>query len=226
MEATRYDITAYTASFRLPGLMGYQATSPVPPPSTIFGILSAAAGRDISPLELEWVAYSFSFSAKGVDLEKIIAFSPKGPYYEPKLGGINTVPIKREFLYEPHLVLYLPAGALESEMIRPRYPLCLGRSQDVAMLESVRHTRLKHVESAEVQGVLIPFPVEGSAPGSMILSLPTCMNNNIPRTPMNVRLFHAVVQRQTVCTANLYMEEQEEIAVPLLHREFLMQSGE
>jgi CRISPR-associated Cas5-like protein len=52
LSAVRVEIRAYSASFRLPGMMGYQATSPVPPPSTVYGILAAACGREVTPVRM------------------------------------------------------------------------------------------------------------------------------------------------------------------------------
>lgn len=220
MDAIRCDISAYTASFRLPGVMGYQATASVPPPAMVFGLLSAAAGRDVVPDELEWLAYRFSSSGTAVDLEKIIVFGERGPFHDDKLGGINTVPIKREFLYDARLVIYIPRHTFEDALMRPRYPIYLGRSQDVAAVDKLVETHLEHVEEATVKGVLIPFPAAGKAPESVILSMPTCMQAVLPRTPRYVRLFH-VVSKPTVAN-NVYLEAGERLAVPLLKRETLL----
>lgn len=225
MEAIRCDIKAYTASFRLPGTMGYQSTSPIPPPSTIFGILSAAAGKEISPVEIDWMAYRFTSISSGTDLEKLIAFSSKGPYYEPKLGGVNSYPVKREFLFQPHLVLYIPPDTVESALLRPRFPICLGRSQDVAYVENISHVNLNEISETKVNGVLIPYPAKGSVPSSAIMSFPTYMRNEIPRTPHTLRLFHVVTKVQDIDTTDLYIEDGEELAVPLYRRDFLMNNS-
>jgi CRISPR-associated protein Cas5t len=224
MEAVRCDITAYTASFRLPGMMGYQVTAEVPPPSTILGLLSAACGKDLTPDDVEWFAYRFTSSARSVDLEKIIAYGEKGPFFDPKLGAINTVPIKREFLYDPKLVLYVPPK-FEDALKRPRFQICLGRSQDVASVDLLKPTELQKVDEYEVEGVLIPFPAQGRAPGSAILNLPTFMQQTIPRTPHAVRIFHIVTKRQRVKFEELYLEPGEELAVPMMTKELLLSGG-
>ncbi len=224
MEAIRCDITAYTASFRLPSTMGYQVTAEVPPPSTVLGLLSAACGEDLTPDTVEWIAYRFTSAAHAVDLEKIIAYTEKGPFIDPKLGTINTVPIKREFLCYPKLILYAPPK-FEEALKRPRFPICLGRSQDVASIDLLKRTELHKVDEAEVEGVLIPFPVRDRAPGSVILGLPTYMQQATPRTPGVVRLFHVVTKRQKVKTEGLYLEPGEELAVPMMTRELLLSSG-
>ena len=67
MDAVRIDLRAYTASFRVPGMMGYQVTSPVPPPATVYGLLAAAMGREVTPDEA-WIAYRFAYEAQAQDV--------------------------------------------------------------------------------------------------------------------------------------------------------------
>jgi len=205
-------------------MMGYQITAEVPPPSTVLGLLSAACGKDLTPDEVEWIAYRFTSAARAVDLEKIIVYTKKGPFIDSNLGTINTVPIRREFLCYPKLVLYVPLK-FEDALKRPRFPICLGRSQDVASVDLLKRTELHTVDEAEVEGVLIPFPVQDKAPGSAILSLPTCMQQAVPRTPYAVRMFHVVTKRQRVKLEGLYLEPEEELAVPLMTKELLLSGG-
>ncbi|MBC7323548.1 MAG: CRISPR-associated protein Cas5, partial [Acetomicrobium sp.] len=70
-NAIRINISALTASFRVPAFVSHQLTLTVPPLSTIFGLLSAAVGRWICPKEVEWIAYSFAYETKTTDLEAI-----------------------------------------------------------------------------------------------------------------------------------------------------------
>ena len=141
MDAVRIDLRAYTASFRVPGMMGYQVTALAPPPATIYGLLAAAAGKEVTPDDT-WIAYRFEYDALAQDLEKIIIFSESGPTWEPKLGAVKSAPITRQFLFNPRLVLYVAPGPTAEAFLRPRYPLLLGRSQDVAYVECWRPTPL------------------------------------------------------------------------------------
>ncbi|MCC6446499.1 MAG: type I-B CRISPR-associated protein Cas5 [Armatimonadetes bacterium] len=217
MNAVRIQIQSYTASFKVPGMMGYQLTVPVPPPSTIFGLIMAAQGREVTPEET-WIGYRFHFEAVEEDLEKIIAFTEKGPVWEEKLGGINTVPITRQFLYGATLILYLPEGQIAESFRRPCYPLLLGRSQDVAYVASIQATSLDPVELSEVEGVLLPFPVPDPSLRSELFSLPTYLPPTVPRRPRAVRTFQAVVQRQTVKVPGLLFQDitdSDRLAVPI-----------
>ena len=93
----RIKITGWTASFRYPiFIYGYQPTLPIPPYSTVYGLISAACGKIITPKDIE-VRYVFKSGAKGVDLETI---------YEWERGKISKPNVvKREFLLNPQMYL-------------------------------------------------------------------------------------------------------------------------
>lgn len=226
MEAVRIDLRAYTASFRVPGMMGYQTTSPVPPPATIYGILAAAAGREVTPDET-WIAYRFEYDALAQDLEKIIGFSESGPHWDKKLNGVNTVPIIRQFLFNPRLVLYLKPGAAAEAFRRPRYPLLLGRSQDVAYVERHEATVLESVDEAQVAGILLPFPLPALGVPSRISSFPTFFSLGATRRALAVKPFHVLDARSGVRLVRLpgllFQETggREPLAVPLFDRRVL-----
>lgn len=120
MEAVRIDVHAYTASFRVPGMMGYQVTSPVPPPSTVYGLIATAAGRDVSPDEA-WIAYRFRYDCFARDLEKVIIYGEGGPVWDIKRHSPKTNVLTREFLFGAELTLYLAPGAVADAFLRPRY---------------------------------------------------------------------------------------------------------
>ena len=229
MDAVRIDLRAYTASFRMPGMMGYQITSPVPPPATVYGLLAAASGREVTPDET-WIAYRFEYEALAQDLEKVIAFfrddkkNRGGPEWDKKLNAVNSYPIVRQFLFNPHLVLYLKPGAAAEAFHRPRFPLLLGRSQDVAYVERHEATTLEPVEIAETAGVLVPFPAPGVP--SQLFSFSTYFEM-ATRRALAVKPFHildALRGRQVVNVPGLFHRERDgrdALAVPLFDRKVL-----
>jgi CRISPR-associated protein Cas5t len=224
VDAIRIDLRAYTASFRVPGMMGYQVTSPVPPPATVYGLLAAASGREITPEET-WIAYRFEYEALAQDLEKIVGFFEGGPKWDKKLNAVNTAPITRQFLYNPHLVLYLKPGRAAEAFRRPRFPLVLGRSQDVAYVDCHREVSLQTASSnAKISGVLLPFPTPRIQ--SRIMSFPTYFEL-ATRRALAVKPFHVIDSGkadQTVQgTSQFYQEGTgEQLAVPLFDLERLM----
>ena len=64
-------LSGWTASFRHPQFVtGAQPTLPLPPPSTIYGLIAAAAGGWVDPEECR-MAYVFQSEGSARDLEKI-----------------------------------------------------------------------------------------------------------------------------------------------------------
>ena len=113
----RIKIKNWTASFRYPTFQsGYQPTLPVPPLSTIQGLLSAAKGEIVSFGEIPFVGYVFKSEGKGIDLERIYA-----------LGKTETDVIKREILFNNTLYLYLP-DEWEKYFRKPKFQLLLRQS--------------------------------------------------------------------------------------------------
>ena len=223
MDAIRIDVRAYTASFRVPGMMGYQISSPVPPPATIYGLLAAASGREVTPRET-WIAYRFEYEARAQDLETLITYSEKGPEWVQRLYAVKTQPVIRQFLFNPHLVLYLIPGLAAEALLRPRYPLLLGRSQDVAYVESYQAVSLEVVGQAQIAGVLVPFPAQNVQ--SQLFSFPTYFEM-ANRRALAVKPFHVLdFQRgpQTTTIPNLFYREAEGgdvFAVPLFDQKVL-----
>lgn len=192
-KGVRIDLIAYTASFRVPCFVGHQITLPVPPLSTIYGIISAATGRIVRPEEVEWLAYRLKHEGVASDLEAIFSFERDNELSPAKPGKRNV--IQREFLLLPHLTLYLPVewrGVFE----RPRYPLLLGRTQDLATVDRTSEVELEEVEDGEVEGVLLPREVVFQQAGvpCVIYNLPISFTEDPNRQPLGVGIFGAVTK--------------------------------
>lgn len=229
ISAIRVILTAYTASFRVPSFVGHQLTLPVPPLSTIYGLLSAAAGRWILPTEVEWLAYRCEYEGKALDLEAIYQFDradekavpiPK-PY--PKTRTI----LQREFLVMPRLTLYLPPE-WEAAFRKPRYPLLLGRTQDVAGVESITPVTLEPVDKGEVSGVLLPLELVADSHnrvGAWLHNLPLAFTAEPHRQLLGMKIFGVVDAKQRpalVRTAGwLVRDAAGKAVVPLYRREWI-----
>ena len=171
----RVKLKAWTASFRFPTFQsGYQPTLPVPPPSTIQGILSAVKGEPVYLTEMPYVGYVFRSGGKGVDLEKIYA-----------LGKVETDIMKREFHYNAELYLYLPDEWKEL-FERPRYQLLLGRSSDVATVDEIKKVELEEKE-APLGGTVIP--IELGLPGMIHALIVEYDYSTVPRMAKLVKPF-------------------------------------
>lgn len=140
MHAIHARLAGVTASFRHPlVLSGTQAVLPVPALSSIMGMISACAGRWVSPAETR-VGFEYHFSGMGSDLQTTRRLMlKKGRLTEQKQPGIA----RRQFHLRPVLDLYLTGTdlgrALEAPAAVPRF----GRSEDLAWIEVVRAVELE-----------------------------------------------------------------------------------
>ena len=179
MKVYQIDIESWTASFRYPNLIsGVQPTLEVPPISTVLGILNAAAGRYLSHMNLE-LGYYFEFAGKTFDLETIymIQSDSKG---NPSNNAKSNV-IKREFLADGKLTLFLKDETIVNYLRNPFYDILLGRSGDLAKVSIQEEMiELEKTENASrVKGQIIPFS-EGLLPGK-IQALPQYFTDEFPR---------------------------------------------
>lgn len=190
VKAVKIELIAYTASFRAPALVGHQLTLTVPPLCTVFGLLSAAAGRWIMPDEVEWLAYRCTYESKATDLEAIFTVERPQPTEPARFVTRNV--IRREFLSMPHLILYLPPD-WESVFRRPRYTLLLGRTQDVATVTSITFTDIYPVSTGIVNGVLLPFELVAlNNVSAWLQRLPIAFTEEPQRRPTRMHLFGVV----------------------------------
>ena len=182
MKVYRIYITSWTASFRYPNLMsGFQPTLPVPPLSTLYGLISAALGKYYAPEKPE-IGYFFQSKAKTVDLETI---------YQMKnsLKGITSNVMRREFLYDNHLWLYTRNPDIVSAFQSPYFQLLLGRSGDLASVMDIQEPEVELRPNLKaLKGTIIPFgKYEMAAP---IHALPMYFSDTIPRRNIGTRPYY------------------------------------
>lgn len=229
MDAVRVVLRAYTASFRVPGFYGYQLTLPVPPLATVYGIIAAAVGRWVSPYDVEWLAYACDYQSKGKDLEAIYQFERKDEKSVPVLKPYpkSRTVIEREFLFMPSLTLYLPPE-WEAAFLRPRYPLLLGRSQDVATVESLKLVKLEFPDEGQVKGVILPIELvsdRGNRVKAWLQNLPLALTGEPYRRLLGMRIF-GIVDAQggssLIRTRNwLIRDSNDGRVVPIYRREWV-----
>lgn len=171
MKFLRVKINGWTASFRYPTFIsGFQPTLPVPPLSTIYGLLSAVKGENITPNDTN-VGFVFESEGKTTDLETI---------YELKgLKDNKTNVIKREILYNPKLYLYLDNLEFKKYFEKPEYPVLLGRSSDLACISEIKEVNLEKKSDVKLGKTILPFNVKEAF--GVIQSLPTHFSEEIPR---------------------------------------------
>lgn len=175
MKLLRVRIRGWTATFRLPLLYtGTGLSAPVPPYSTLLGLIGSVAGREIQPDETR-IGYEFRSEGLALDLERTqrLMMNPKTRQLRPQPErGIA----KRQFHVRPQLDLYLDNLDFRVVFESPQNPPCLGRSQDVAWVTAVDIVEAEAVAEGTVQGTLIPFPEPNA--GGVILRLPEYFDNS------------------------------------------------
>ncbi len=177
MKYLRILIEGWTASFRYPAFIsGFQPTLPVPPLSTIYGLLSAAKGELVTPDETN-VGFVFDYDAKAVDLETI---------YELKgLKGNKSNVAKREFLFNPSLYLYTDDLEFKKYFKNPAYPILLGRSSDLAIISEIKEIEMGKKNNVKLGKTILPFGIEGAF--GIIQALPTHFSDSIPRKAIGTK---------------------------------------
>ena len=178
MKFYRIEISSWTASFRYPNILsGIQPTLEVPPLSTVLGLINACAGKYLVHEGLN-IGYYFEYAAKEVDLETIYQIE-RTEKNTPK-NEVKSNIIRREFLYDCRLYLYLQDENLVAYFIEPYFPLLLGRSCDLATVDRIQEVELEELRDMDqIRGQLIPFR-ENFLPG-VIQALPQYFTDEIPR---------------------------------------------
>lgn len=174
MRLLHVSIRAWTATFRLPLLYsGTGLTSPLPPYSTLLGLIGATVGREIRPGETR-IGFVFKSAGTAIDLEttRRLWVDDKGRLKHQKDTGIA----KRQFHIKPELELYLDDLSFKKYFEYPVNCICLGRSQDVAWILVVEEVDTEPTEEGSVRGTLVPFPEPNAA--GLILLLPDYFDNS------------------------------------------------
>ncbi|HYF67260.1 MAG TPA: type I-B CRISPR-associated protein Cas5b [Ohtaekwangia sp.] len=209
MEAYAIDVTSWTASFRYPNLIsGFQPTLEVPPLSTVLGLINAAAGHYLEHKKLT-IGYYFQYESKAVDLETIYMIDSKDK--KPTNNAKSNI-IKREFLFDNFLRIYVVDETIVNFFKKPVYPLVLGRMNDLATVDITglsKTRKLSGVDDADkIRGQIVPFTTH-HFPGT-IQALPKYFTNTIPRQnlgtePYSIINHHAKIRsklkafRDNVC---------------------------
>ena len=167
MKALKIVSEGWVTSFRYPHFtQGVQPTYDVPPPATIYGHVCSAVGEWILPDSTRF-AYYFTCETKFFDYEHLHFFGK-----ESKMN-----PFKRELLFKPRLTLYLDNLELEPYFHSPRYPVALGRQQDLMTYTAVGAVELAEAERRFYSGTLLTLRQAAQIGGSTFaVTMPRYLN--------------------------------------------------
>ncbi|MDT0446836.1 CRISPR-associated protein Cas5 [Streptomyces johnsoniae] len=160
LAAWRAEFYAPVASFRDPLFPGLSHGLPLPPPSTVRGLLAAATGRPAEDVPFGMSAWA---EGSGVDTETYhpVAAGGANPAVSGRVRAVKGgMTIRdRPFLVGLHLTVWLPGpegGRIADALRRPRWALRLGRSQDVVHLRGMKRVELEPAEEGRVGHTLAP----------------------------------------------------------------------
>lgn len=191
MRVLKVEMEGITTSFRYPYFMwGRHPTYLMPPPATIYGHICSALGEWVDPHGLEF-GYIFTHEGKSTDLEHCHAlyaakphasFESNGKKAHTNLEG-NINPLKREFFFHPRLILYLNRPDWRDYFRTPRYPVVLGRSQDLATYTRISIINLENHKEAYYENTLLPWAWRIRTGDGLTLNMPRCIDYNNHREP-------------------------------------------
>jgi len=154
IAALHVRMEGFTAFFKHPlTITGTQISLPCPPYSTLLGMISAIAGRAISPLETR-IGFEFHCTSRDVEIEKTDRLALSKGVLSPHREGQGI--LKRYVYFRPELDLYVTNVGLEQAFRSPVSTPCLGRSQDIAWIKTVEAVELTEAPSGNIGPTLIP----------------------------------------------------------------------
>ena len=207
IKALHVRLEGLTASFRHPLVIsGTQVSTPMPAYSNLLGMVSACAGRIVTPPETR-IGFEFHCASHSVELERTVRWQiDKQGRLRPhsKGQGISY----RQVYWWPRLDLYVTNLDLRTAFERPAATPCFGRSQDIAWIKWIREVDLHPVKNGAVGPTLIPYPQEG-IPG-LPVRLPEWFENTIVGQPRRPGPFgHYLAMPPTVKDLRFQIERED-----------------
>ncbi len=186
------DIRGETASFKVPQVyQGFLISLPLPPYSTILGILSRICGKEISPRDCR-VAFRYTHEGVGKDLEKYHRWKRLG---SGKYTYVKTAVRAREVHYHPRLQILIDNTDLLEEVCTPKQYPTLGRSQDISWIRRAEIVEGEELGKGVVSHTFLKFEDTGrSLITGSLYNIPEYFDyrRNYVRSPMNIRRYLAV----------------------------------
>jgi CRISPR-associated protein Cas5t len=208
LNALHVQLQGLTSFFRHPlTVTGVQITLPCPPYSTILGLVSACAGRIVTPNEIR-IGYEYACNSINTELERTdrLVVDDKGLLRKHRKGqGI----IKRYIHFLPKIDLYIDNIDLEEIFKKPAATPTLGRSQDLLWITKVEQVILEQRDSGLLGPTLLPYH-DLELPSLLVRCSEWMENNQYGYTRVSgpINIFHALSpterKRYLVKYDNLY----------------------
>ncbi|MEW6623319.1 MAG: type I-B CRISPR-associated protein Cas5b [Bacillota bacterium] len=216
MQVLKIQAEGVVTSFRYPHFM--QSIHPsyeMPPPATIYGHICSVLGEWIDPKGLLF-AYKFTYRCKVDDLEHIHVLTHSSGrlknFNAPKVLEGNTNPFKRTLLFEPRLTLYLNKPEWDKAFKSPKYPVVLGRSQDLFTYTDVKVIELRQEQGAYFENTLAPYSMILEVGKGIVELMPRYLNYHVNREPIFSR--YLLIKQRIKSTDLLQYNSQQYLVDP------------
>ncbi len=211
MRVLKIVLEGMTTSFRYPHFMlSVQPSFPLPPPATIYGHICSALGEWVAPDGLAF-AYHFTAAGEGEDIEHIhVLAAATGKLPGTRIAKVlegNVNPFTRHVLLHPRLVLYLNRPEWIDAFRAPRYPVALGRSQDLACYTSVEAIDLEQRADVYFEHTILPHAMATQTAVGIVALMPRWLNYWRNRQPTFDR--YLLLQQRVMSSALLRFGETQ-----------------
>jgi len=207
IPAIHVQLEGLTAFFKHPlTITGTQISLPCPPYSTLLGIMSAIAGRNVLPSETR-LGFEFRCRSRGLEIEKTDRLALNKNVLSPHREGQGV--LKRYIYFQPQLDLYVTNLEFEAAFHSPVSTPTLGRSQDIAWIKKVERVSLLERSSGKIGPTLIP-EIKMNIPSLLVRCPEWFENSAVGRTriagPFGFYqgLMPTTIERFPISMSNLY----------------------
>jgi CRISPR-associated protein Cas5t len=154
LKALHIHLEAFTSFSRRPLLIsGTQITMPVPPYSTLLGLISCVAGKEITYKDTR-IGFEFHCVSDGPELMRTNRLMTVNGELREHVSGQGILTQMIHFI--PRLDLYLTNTDLKQYFDGPKHFPRLGRSQDLMWIKRVEEIELEQVHSGAIGPTLLP----------------------------------------------------------------------
>lgn len=204
MKFIRIQCSGYLNSFRQPDFHTYHKTLPLPPKTTVAGMIGSALGISPESVNDEWLINNrFQMGivgkskGKANDLWQIRKYEDK--QIKAYFKGNEALPYKtavivRELLYASEFVLYLTFKnetdfSLVLKMLNnPSWALSLGREDELVNIHSIEIINLEEKENLSYFNTIIPFDLFSSKYSIDFNARNSFSTNLLEEAPSTVKL--------------------------------------
>lgn len=205
--------SGWTATPRLPFVLsGNALCMPVPPYSTILGIIGCCLGRFVSPGEVK-VGFRYLYDTVSLDIETRRRLQFDGKKIKNHDKGSDAY--IREFHTNPCLTIWIDRLDWISFFESPVGTPALGRSQDLLQVKKVCIKEVVQISEGCVKGCMIPFDMSETVPGQLVQLAESYAegekvgNGRVPVNPMMFVAIRGEGEGVYVRNSNLYRIQDE-----------------